>query len=237
MLKSLGAEIIMADDVNTNDTYGLRGIAKKLSEEIPNAYFVDQYNNPWSVEAYEYTLAPEILRQVPDVKAVYVGMGTGSIVTGSGRFFKRNNLNVQVIGVTPDSGILYAAYHNIKRENNETSTIIEGVGEDFVSNILDFSVIDNVIEVPDEESKEACHFLAKKGLFFGASTGMIYAATKKYNVRGKKVIIAGDTGLKYISNIYKRVNNNFRNRELRNLIKKILKYRFDKKGDFPKYIS
>lgn len=132
-----------------------------------------------------------------------------------------------------DSGVLYSAYHKIERKNKETSDQIEGVGEDFISNILDFSVIDDVIEVSDDESKEASYLLAREGLFFGGSTGMIYAAVRKESIQGKKIIIAGDTGLKYASTLYQGVKYNRKNEKI---INDILREEFNHPKNLPAYL-
>ena len=204
LMRYLGTEVIVTDyNENTNSDGGMRGLAKKIHERMPNAYFIDQFENPWNPEAHYKTTAPEILIDLPTVSIIYCPIGTGGIITGIGRFFKENRPNVEIVGVTPPSGIIYTSFYSMnKEERPTTNTIIEGVGEDVIPKIMDFNVIDRMIEVDDSESISAANFLSKRGIIVGGSSGLTMAAAIKDKKSGNKVVICGDSGNRYLSTIY-----------------------------------
>ncbi len=243
-LKALGANVVIADYyAESQSDQSMKSIARKIHESIPNSYFVNQFENEWNPKAHELYTAPEIHKDLPDVAAVFIGMGTGGIVSGIGAYFKKFKPDTKIIGVTPDSGKLYSAFHHLKRSFKETDTLIEGVGEDFVSPVLNFEVIDDVVEVSDFNAIHEAKLFAKKGLLLGSSTGMLLSAAKKYFIEGPKVVIVGDTGLRYLNSVF---NDSWLkskgydlfdgpNKHLSDILKNLTLSL--QKGDYPKLLS
>ena len=215
LLKCFGSDVILTNyKEDTNSPFGMKGYAERIHNFISHrAYFVNQFENEWNPDSHYRTTAPEILSDLPEVNRIYIPMGTGGIITGIGKFFKENAPHVEIIGITPDSGILYTSFYGIKEKRPKTETLIEGVGEDCLPKIMDFSVIDRVIEVSDIESISATQDLSTRGIFVGGTSGLAMAGKLKDNKEGINVVICGDSGNRYLSNLYDnywQIKNNMR---------------------------
>lgn len=208
-IKALNAEVIVVD----RDSYMSYGTdyAKK------NGYFdVDQYNNIYNPEAYYKTLGPEIWKDTNGEITHFVMTGsTFGCVSGTGRFLKECNPKIQVILADPVCSNIYNYYYsNVENDLSfnfvsEQSSIIEGAGKSKPTKCLDFSVIDEVIKISDEEAISTCHQLANhEGLLVGGSSGLNVFAAKfianRLNKKGVVVTVLCDSGIKYISKIYNK---------------------------------
>lgn len=210
LLKSYGADLIEVDeDVLSEDPLGFRGFAEKLAKSDPNAIFIDQYNNPLNPEAHYKETAPEIHNQIPGVDYVFCAMGTGGTASGIGKYFKENKEDANVIGVTPNKGIYYPRFHKLPDDSREeaSKSIIEGVAEDFIPNVLDFECLKTVREVEDILALNEVDKLVKEtGLFVGGSSGLALRAAKDYinelNLKDKDiVVICPDSGNRYLKSL------------------------------------
>jgi cysteine synthase len=209
-IKSLNAELIVVD----RDDYMEYG--EKLAQE--NGYFnVDQYNNPYNPEAYYQTLGPEIWRDTNGKITHFVMTGsTFGCISGTGKFLKEKNPNIKIILADPLESNIYKYYYGNylnnqcnHKVNKIHSSIIEGSGKSKPTGCLDFTVIDEVLQVSDEEAISTCHKLAKnESLLLGGSSGInVFAATIVGNRLEKEhivVTILCDSGIKYLSKIYDR---------------------------------
>ncbi|MGD1717777.1 PLP-dependent cysteine synthase family protein [Dapis sp. BLCC M172] len=208
-IKALNAELIVVD-YDSYMSYGT-DYAKK------NGYFdVDQYNNIYNPEAYYKTLGPEIWKDTNGEITHFVMTGsTFGCISGTARFLKECNPKIQVILADPVSSNIYNYYYsNIKNDLSfnlvsEQYSIIEGAGKSKPTKCLDFSVIDEVIKISDEEAISTCHQLANdEGLLIGGSSGLNVFAAKfianRLNKKGVVVTILCDSGIKYISKIYNK---------------------------------
>ncbi len=208
-IKALNAELIVVD----RDSYMSYGTdyAKK------NGYFdVDQYNNIYNPEAYYKTLGPEIWKDTNGEITHFVMTGsTFGCISGTGRFLKECNPKIQVILADPVCSNIYNYYYsNVKNDLSfnlvsEQFSIIEGAGKSKPTKCLNFSVIDEVIKISDEEAISTCHQLANdEGLLVGGSSGINVFAAKfianRLNKKGVVVTILCDSGIKYISKIYNK---------------------------------
>jgi cystathionine beta-synthase len=208
LLKALGAEVIVCPTaVEPEDPRSYYSVAKKLAREIPNSYYPNQYENPQNPEAHYQTTGPEIWDDTEGKITHFVcGLGTGGTISGIGRFLKERNPNVKVIGADP-IGSLYYDYVKAGKVGKAGTYVVEGIGEDFFPKTMDFSVLDDVIQVNDEECFVWTRRLAKQeGIFTGGSGGGCVSAALRVAKQCKAGdLVVGflpDTGMRYLSKIY-----------------------------------
>src|SRR5438874_12584 len=212
-VKALGAEVrITRSDVTRGHPEYYQDVAARLAEEIPCAFYVNQFGNPANPLAHERTTGPEIWEQMRhDVDAVVVGVGSGGTLTGLGRFFNRvkPRRGIEMILADPTGSVLYE-YVKMGKLVESGSWAVEGIGEDFIPEIADMSLVTDAFEIDVADSfATARKLLRKDGLFGGSSTGTLLAGALRYcrqQTKPKRVgTFVVDTGNKYLSKMY----NNF----------------------------
>ena len=208
LLKALGAEVIVCPTaVEPDDPRSYYSVAKKLGEEIPNAYYPNQYENPMNPEAHYRTTGPEIWEDSEGKITHFVcGMGTGGTISGVGRFLKEKNPSVKIIGVDP-IGSLYYEFAKTGKVGKARTYVVEGIGEDIFPATMDFKVVDDVMQVSDRECFSVARTLVKnEGLFTGGSGGGCISAALKLarGLTADSFVVAflPDDGMRYLSKLY-----------------------------------
>lgn len=181
VLHALGAQIIRAPNVPYDSPESFLSVARRLHQETPNSHILNQYENRGNPRAYEESMAREIWEQTRGrVSAVVVGAGTGGTITGLARGLRQYNPAVKVIAADPVGSIL-----SLPQSLNDTGGQVkkfevEGIGHDFVPEVLDRSVVDLWCKVEDQESFElARRLIAQEGLLVGGSSGSVLAALRQ----------------------------------------------------------
>jgi len=203
-LKLYGAEVVLTPrGLPPSDERSCYKVAHKIARER-GAFYVNQYFNKLNPEAHYKTTGPEIWRDTGgDVDAVLCGMGTGGTITGIGTYLKEMKRGVGIIGVEP-VGSVFRRY-NLEGVMGEASAFdIEGIGKNFIPSVVDFSCIDDVMQVREGDARGMVHELVRReGLLVGESGGAVVAAALAYaaGTKGRERIVAvlPDTGLKYLS--------------------------------------
>ncbi len=233
-LKAMGAEVVLTrSDVAKGHPEYYQDLAERIARETPGAYFINQFGNPDNPAAHEHGTGPEILRQMSEVgglDAIVFGCGSSGTMTGLSRCFAKDAPDVELVLADPVGSIL-AEYINDGVLNDKSgSWMVEGIGEDFLPGISDFSRVKQAYAISDQESFLAARELLRtEGILGGSSTGTLLAAALKYcraQTTPKKVLVfVCDTGNKYLSKLYNdywMLDNGFLEREqhgdLRDLI-------------------
>jgi len=207
-LRAMGAEVVLTrSDVARGHPEYYQDLGKSIAEE-KGAYFINQFGNPDNPLAHEHTTAPEILEQMDgNLDAIVLGVGSSGTVSGISRYFAINAPQVDLILADPKGSIL-AEYINTGHLSTKTSSwLVEGIGEDFIPDIADFSRVKKAYSISDTESFSAAReLLRKEGLLAGSSTGTLVSAALKYcreqTVAKNVVSLACDTGNKYLSKLF-----------------------------------
>jgi cystathionine beta-synthase len=209
-VRALGAEVrIVRSDVTRGHSEYYQDVAARLAEEIPGGFYVNQFGNPANPLAHERTTGPEIWEQMRhDVDTIVVGVGSGGTLTGLGRFFNRvkPRRGIEMVLADPTGSVLYE-YIKTGKLVESGSWAVEGIGEDFIPEIADMSLVTDAFEIDDEESfATARDLLRKEGIFGGSSTGTLVAGALRYCRQQKKrkrvVTFVADTGNKYLSKMF-----------------------------------
>ncbi|KAF2455134.1 cystathionine beta-synthase [Lineolata rhizophorae] len=178
VLRALGAEIIRTPTQAAYDSPESHiGVARRLQKELPNAHILDQYGNPDNPLAHEYGTAEEIWTQTGGkITTLVAGAGTGGTVTGLARGLKKHNPNITVVAADPQGSIL-AVPPSLNVEYINKPYKVEGIGYDFIPDVLDQQSVDKWYKTDDMESFElARRLIAEEGILVGGSSGSAMAA-------------------------------------------------------------
>ena len=210
-LEGLGAEIVLTrSDVPEGHPEYYQDLARKILSETPGAFLANQFSNPANPLAHRTTTAPEIWKQMNgNVDAVVAGVGSGGTLTGLAEFFKAQDPSISMVAADPEGSIVADAILKGDYKYDGGSWLVEGVGEDFIPNNFDLSLMDDAETVSDKEAFEVLQTLLKEeGILGGSSTGTLVAAAAKWCRKQKEhknvVTFICDTGNKYLSKAYNR---------------------------------
>jgi len=210
VLKAYGAEVIVCPtDVAPEDPRSYYSVSKRLGEETPNSWYVNQYDNPSNCKAHFNSTGPEIWEQT-DGKVTHfvVGVGTGGTISGVGSYLKLKNPNVKVWGIDT-YGSVFKKYHEtgIFDENEIYPYVTEGIGEDILPLNVRFEIIDGFTKVTDKDAAVYTQRLAKEeGMLLGNSAGAAIKGLLQLKEHFTKddvvVVLFHDHGSRYVGKMY-----------------------------------
>ena len=194
IIKALGAELVL-----TPASEGIAGSVKKaeqIKRERGNAYIPDQFKNMDNRRAHYETTGPEILRDLPEIDYLVSAFGTGGCVSGAGKYLKEHKNDVRIVAIEPEESPLVTL-------GRSGSHKIQGIGANFIPDVLDFSVIDEFKRVSgDDAIKMSRALMHKSGIFAGISSGAAIKAALDIAIENKdKCVLAilPDTAERYLS--------------------------------------
>ncbi len=231
-LKAMGAEVLLTrSDVAKGHPQYYQDMAERIARETTGAYFINQFGNPDNPRAHEEGTGPEILQQMDGrLDAIVFGCGSSGTMTGLSRCFAEHSPHTELILADPVGSILTQYINEGTLSTKSGSWMVEGIGEDFLPPISDFSRVTKAYAVSDRDSFMAGReLLLKEGILGGSSSGTLLAAALRYcheQTTPKRVLMfVCDTGNKYLSKMYNdywMLDNGFTQREahgdLRDLI-------------------
>ncbi|MEO8160948.1 MAG: PLP-dependent cysteine synthase family protein, partial [Arenimonas sp.] len=208
-LRAMGAEVVLTrSDVAKGHPQYYQDMAERMAQEMPDAYFINQFGNPDNPRAHEQGTGPEIWRQMDgDMDAIVFGCGSSGTMTGLSRYFAKAAPQVELVLADPVGSILTQYINEGTLSTKSASWMVEGIGEDFLPPISDFTRVKKAYAITDKESfLTARELLMKEGVLGGSSTGTLLAAALKYcreqTTKKKVVVFVCDTGNKYLSKMY-----------------------------------
>jgi cystathionine beta-synthase len=206
-LRAMGAEIVLTrSDVGKGHPEYYQDLAQSIAAER-GGYYINQFGNPDNPMAHEQTTAPEIWEQMEhDVDAVVIGIGSSGTISGMTKYFREVAPQLEFVLADPKGSIL-AHYIRTGEIVPGGPWLVEGIGEDFIPEICDLSMVGSAYTVSDEESFSAAReLLRREGILAGSSSGTLLAAALRYcreQQQPKRVVtFACDTGNKYLSKLY-----------------------------------
>ena len=197
LMKAYGAELVLTDGAK-----GMAGAIEKaeiLNKEIPDSFIAGQFVNPANAKAHFDTTGPEIYADLGDNIDFFVsGVGTGGTVTGTGKFLKSKIEKIRIVGVEPETSAVLSG-------KEKGAHAIQGIGAGFIPEVLDLSVLDEIVTVSDEAAFETARENGKtEGFLIGISSGAalwtaIRLAKRDENEGKNIVVILPDSGSRYLS--------------------------------------
>jgi cystathionine beta-synthase len=210
ILRAVGAKVVVCPtDVEPTDPRSYYSVSKRLAEETPNSWYVNQYDNPSNALAHYEQTGPEIWEQT-DGKITHfvVGVGTGGTISGVGKYLKEKNPNIKIWGIDT-YGSVFKKYHEtgIFDENEIYSYITEGIGEDILPKNVDFSLIDGFTKVTDKDAAVYTRKIAlEEGIFVGNSAGACIKGLLQLKEHFTKddvvVVLFHDSGSRYVGKMF-----------------------------------
>jgi cystathionine beta-synthase len=209
-LRAFGAEVIVCPtNVEPEDPRSYYSVSSRLEREVPNSWKPNQYDNLSNSQAHYEQTGPEIWEQTEGkITHLVVGVGTGGTISGTGKYLKEKNPNIKVWGIDTYGSVFKKYKETGEFDKNEIYPYItEGIGEDFLPENVDFSVIDHFEKVTDKDAALMTREIARKeGIFAGNSAGSAVAGLLQMKDQLKKddvvVIIFHDHGTRYLGKMY-----------------------------------
>src|SRR5690554_5811818 len=209
-LKAVGAEVIVfPTNVEPDDPRSYYSVSRRLAEETPNSWYVNQYDNPSNAIAHYEQTGPEIWEQTEGkITHFVVGVGTGGTISGIGKYLKEKNPDIKILGIDT-YGSVFKKYHEtgIFDENEIYPYITEGIGEDILPKNVDFDVIDHFEKVTDKDAAIYTRKIAlEEGIFVGNSAGSAVKGLLQMKDMFKKddvvVVLFHDHGSRYVGKMF-----------------------------------
>ncbi|ELY1991742.1 pyridoxal-phosphate dependent enzyme [Flavobacterium psychrophilum] len=210
ILRAVGAKVVVCPtDVEPTDPRSYYSVSKKLGEETPNSWYVNQYDNPSNAKAHYEQTGPEIWEQTDGKITHFIsGVGTGGTISGVGKYLKEKNPNIKIWGVDT-YGSVFKKYHEtgIFDENEIYCYITEGIGEDILPKNVNFDIIDGFTKVTDKDAAVYTRKISlEEGIFVGNSAGSaikgLLQLKEHFKPEDVVVVLFHDSGSRYIGKMF-----------------------------------
>jgi cystathionine beta-synthase len=210
ILRAVGAKVVVCPtDVEPTDPRSYYSVSKRLAEETPNSWYVNQYDNPSNALAHYEQTGPEIWKQTEGkITHFVVGVGTGGTISGIAKYLNEQNPNIKIWGIDT-YGSVFKKYHEtgIFDENEIYSYITEGIGEDILPKNVDFSLIDGFTKVTDKDAAVYTRKIAlEEGIFVGNSAGAavkgVLQLKEHFKPEDVVVVMFHDSGSRYVGKMF-----------------------------------
>ena len=210
ILRAVGAEVVVCPtNVPPESKLSYYSVAKRLTEETPNSWYVNQYDNPSNTQAHYESTGPEIWDQTDGkITHLVVGVGTGGTISGSAKYLKEKNPNIKIWAIDT-YGSVFKKYHETGEfdEKEIYSYITEGIGEDILPKNVNFDLIDHFEKVTDKDGAIYTRRIAREeGIFVGYSAGSAVAGINQMKAKLCKddvvVVIFHDHGTRYVGKLF-----------------------------------
>jgi cystathionine beta-synthase len=210
ILRAVGAKVVVCPtDVEPTDPRSYYSVSRRLAEETPNSWYVNQYDNPSNATAHYESTGPEIWEQTEGkITHFIVGVGTGGTISGVGKYLKEKNHDIKIWGIDT-YGSVFKKYHEtgVFDENEIYPYITEGIGEDILPLNVDFSLIDGFTKVTDKDAAVYTRRIAlEEGIFVGNSAGAAIKGLLQLKDHFKPedvvVVLFHDSGSRYVGKMF-----------------------------------
>ena len=210
ILRAVGAQVeVCPTNVDPDDPRSYYSVSKRLSKEIPNSWYVNQYDNPSNAIAHYETTGPEIWNQTDGkITHLVVGVGTGGTISGTAKYLKEKKSNIKIWGIDT-YGSVFKKYHETGEfdEKEIFPYITEGIGEDILPKNVNFNIIDHFEKVSDKDGAIMARRLSREeGIMAGYSAGSAVKGINQLKSKLTKndivVVIFHDHGTRYINKLF-----------------------------------
>jgi cystathionine beta-synthase len=210
ILRAVGAEVVVCPtDVPPESELSYYSVARRLTKETPNSWYVNQYDNPSNAMAHYESTGPEIWDQTDGkITHLVVGVGTGGTISGTAKYLKQKNPDIKIWGIDT-FGSVFKKYHETNEfdKNEIYPYITEGIGEDILPENVDFSLIDYFEKVSDKDGAIMARRISREeGIMVGYSAGSAVSGINQMKEKLSKsdvlVVIFHDHGTRYVGKIF-----------------------------------
>lgn len=208
LLKAFGAKVVVTKtNVPADSPESYYETAKRIHRENPGSFYLNQYHNPKNIEAHYNLTGPEIWKDMEGRIDYFVaGIGTGGTLSGAGKYLKEQDKKIKIIAVDPYGSVFYDFFKTGKPGKPEVYKV-EGIGEDMITQAMDFSIVDDMLQVTDRDCFLTGRDLTtKEGIFAGGSSGAaVWGAIQvaKQVGPGKRIVVVlPDSGTRYLSKMF-----------------------------------
>jgi len=208
ILRAMNVDLVLVDSTLPPESpNSYNNLAPRIAQKTPNSYYLDQHNDLKNNEAHYKTTGPEIWEQMDgNIDCFVAGIGTGGTICGVAQFLKERDPHIKVIGVDPKGSVFYDYFHSGKKIK-PSPYLIEGLGDEFLINCVDFSVIDDIFQIDDKTAFQMTRKISEKeAILAGGSSGAaLWGALKlarKIDRPSRIVTIFPDSANRYLSSIF-----------------------------------
>jgi N-(2-amino-2-carboxyethyl)-L-glutamate synthase len=202
VMQGLGATVVTVDEPHPEGGFlrARKDFVRRMSARDPHVLWLNQYVNEAHWKAHYETTAPVIAKQFPQLDVLFVGVGTGGTVMGCTRYFRDNGASVQVVGVDAVGSVTFG--------RPSAPRFIPGLGASEPPPLVDRTLIDDIVHVPEADTVATCRMLSRRGYLLGGSSGTVLAGALDWlrrndpDARLTSVTIAPDLGERYVDTIY-----------------------------------